>query len=522
MKNHIMAAAAAVCVFAATAFAEESPWSHFDLESTDAGGITVHYEKCLAPDIGEVVTAVAEEASSGGQLKDVAARLMSSDAIFQEMDRLIGPLDNDSIEQQRKLAFAQLAGTSFLSFIGARDVYILRARTVKDFMHAGGALPKLTYDRDSDKCTFTALTSEGAISDVPVLIQAGQTPMEALTAMFVAGGIPYRMGVAFHEVAELSIYTRLQPRDSYLRWFHDGFANAIAEYLLREHLGADAAEKFMSAFPAKKFAGMKPDLNLRFWQMASFEIMTPGKAERDMKGARYAYATVEADHLITEHGIGCVKTILDSVPAGGVDRDGLVAAIRDATGEDVTARLDAYQRFKTADEGYRTYADAYAGAVERKDYEAALGCLMRMDEVSGVYDADRYDREARMLMAMGNEDIGARAFLSRLDLLRQPNQTAVRHEVNVLFVDYALDCKDPSPAYPAADELLAANADYVPAMTVRMVRLARAGKQDEAGAVARRIISLDPDRQSPYRKRAEALIHEAKTAVSVESTAKAR
>ena len=500
--------------------AEKAVWEAFELKSEEVDGVTVYYEESLAdtmPDVREILKGfLAEQARTQQSLSHLLAK---SKEVLEDVNRIVGAKpDGEALKKQQEVLSFIVRKTAPAFNLAEAKVPVVKRGTIKDYLRKGGSLRGFTYDKATDTAVFKSGSrirqgdpGEAPALDLLVPVNGPEDVKGAAEAVFGALRQMTRdiAGLALHEVVEFVIVNeRLRPRDPYFRWFSDGFANAIAIRLLKKHVGESEATSFAGLQDPKRYTDLERNLNLYYWMGADWRIESPLESEERLEKARYAYATLEAQRLIEEHGIQCVAAILDKVATyEKKDSRNLVAATREVTGEDVEKRFRRYQNFDTAAEGVRQYADQFNQAMARKDYAAALSNLIRIQELRGPWDDLRmYGNAAYLLFRMGHEAAGDRVMHKQLALLKRHGLEKPHLGMQKLFVQYALRSRNFKKAYETAEEILKVDGDFVLALTVRMDRLATSGKIAEAKQVARRILELEKDTTSAAYKLAERLL----------------
>src|SRR5690606_3616105 len=113
-----------------------------------------------------------------------------------------------------------------------------------------------------------------------------------------------------------------------------------------------------------------------------------------------------------------------------------------------------------------------------------------------------------ILYRMGAEALADEVYAKQLALLEATGQAELLHEMRLRHLQYALHTDEAWKAYGTAEELLAKNADYVPALAVRMQRYVEEADFDNAGLTAQRILAVDKTPGSPYPKLARELLEQ--------------
>ena len=504
------------------------PLKAFDLAAFDARGLTVRYEKSLEGELAAVKDAIsAHQDAEAEQAKKLAAIGAKADELIDQVNQIIGlsPTKEQRESQQRLFGgFLKMGGDALFAPGSGRTVCLLTRNSIKEHMRKGGALPGFSYDAKEDSVTYNLqIDLHGGIADVreriiPVGEQAAAKDLRQVLA--VLGRVrrtDWVAGLALHELSEISMMSyrfRPAPGDPYWRWFSEGFANAVAVHVLKKHVGAEESAAFAGSYEMTPFLQMKEQIDLRHWMSLGLGIEAPVESEQRLKEARYAFAMHEALRLTDKYGIDVVGRILDKACKDAVNESGnLVAAIQAVTGQDMGKRLDAYQSFASEDEGIASHAKAFNAAMDRKEFAAALPHLLRIHELrskkEGRPDPGFYANAALVLFRMGMEQAGDRVILDHADFCKGSGATGAYVAMHALFIDYALKCRNLKKAVASSDVVLAAKPDDVPALAVRMLKVADSD-MGSAKEIAARIVRLDGESNSNWVVAAKRVL-EAKT-----------
>ena len=317
------------------------------------------------------------------------------------------------------------------------------------------------------------------------------------------------IGASLHEVAEVTmIGLRLKPVDPYYRWFSEGFANVVAIHILQQSVDPDVAAEFSAAYDVAPYKDLEGEINLPYWMGAFHCIETPLESEERLSYARYCYSTHEARRWVEAHGIECVAAILDKacVKPNGNDSRQLFAALKAVTGEDAEQRFQKYQSFTDRADGLQQYSEKFNAAMAKKDDAAALPMMFRVRELRGEPDVRFYGNAALLLFRMGHEAAADRAILDHADDCRDRGMKDAHLALHATFIHYATTLGDPKRAIASSDIVLQAHPDHVPALALRLFKLGPTGDKEEIVRVARRIIELDTDPKSRWRRFAETVL----------------
>jgi len=486
-------------------FSDPHPaWKQLNLHEANVAGATIYYEKCFEPNLPVFERAYKEIK----QKTEQEVITIKKEDIVADINRIVGAVDPNTQAQCRVLdtvidLIGQMANAE-------HTFYITKTDTIKNILRSGCQLPNLEYDMTIDEATyqpafeFTSSQPLKAI-ELMILIDSNESFKDGvskfLKVLDTPGGIR-KVGVAIHELTEVTILSRLKPRDMKWRWFTDGFAEAITCELLRKHYGVDAAADWASIRDVRKYDDLQKEVNLMYWLSVPYCVRPTLECEQRLSLARYAYATHEAQRLIERYGLDCVRKILDKVCTLKYQTSqDLLYAIKNVTGEDMQDRLHLYQTFRKKKEGIDKYNVLFEVARQREDYEQMLINLTRKLELSPFQflpvSLKLRKQIALTLFKLGEEKSGDQTMLDVLQRLRQPGIIAIYDYFSEQFLDYALECDNPHKARKIAEEVLTKYPNSPSGQTVNMRLLADSGNLDEAGRVAAKIL-LFTDADSLY------------------------
>jgi hypothetical protein len=418
VKKDLRLVLIAVLLGGYAAAAQSDPWHQLNLSTTDIAGTTVHYEKCFEPNLPFFEKTYRQFVKATKSKK--TEPLQNKDQIIAEINRILG-IEDPNIETQRQMLDDLTRPLPFPK----PTFFLVTQTTVKDFLRAGGKLPNFTYNRSTDRAeyhlqfkTSDEQTTQFAfpLKSEAVFEQVVAAVFEKLTENFSSSpGSSARVGLAIHEVAEAGLVSRLKPQGPYCRWFTDGFAHAITCEILTRHISENHAREYREALDFRQYNDLENQINLRYWmagQYCVFLLGSPIDYEQRLTEARYAYAMREAQRLIDKHGIDCVRKILDEL-SGAESRTGddISNVIEKITGEDMEARLNRYQTFRTREQGIPKYAIPFNVASKNNDYEKMLINLLRLMELH------EFQFSANNLQSWMNA-----AWLTPKRLKKQPNK----------------------------------------------------------------------------------------------------
>jgi len=509
----ILALASSCKLSGATAAAELNGWEKLNLSSINIEGTTVYYEKCFEPKLPIFEKAYKQLITKIGEKRLTAAE---KGQIIADINQILGITEGDTEWQHRML-------TEFLSFfpMAKPTFYLVKRETTKNFLRAGGKLPNFTYDKTTDmaeyRLEFKGTSETGPSEDIEVTFPLGSEATfekevnQIFEMLYKSVFGPAKIGIAFHEVVEISLLKRVRPQDPYWRWFSDGFANAITIEILKKYSGDENAEEFAKAYDVNEYKKLEKEINLRYWMGLNFCIRTPLEYESELRMARYTYATYEAQRLIEKHGFDCVRKILDEVctkkTRTGQD---ILQTIKKVTGEDIQQHLNHYQTFETRKEGMAKYVSLFNAASDKKDYEQMLINVIRLLELQDSQlsstSLQMRRKAALWLFKLRYEKAGDEVMVSFMEELKRNAPQELYDYFSSGFVIYALECNNPQKAQSAAERILKKYPVHPPALTVRMQMLADEGKLVEAKKIAQRICALVKEEQSLYYKSASDIL----------------
>jgi len=492
----------------------QAGWERLNLSETTLAGTKVYYEKILEPNLPAFERELTKFLAGRAKLAEFVAKRQE---IVADINRILGATDPNAEAQGKMLVrFATMFSQVKMTF------YVARAGTIKDFLRSGGQLPNFSYDRASDTALYNPriYVPEGAAPPekydfcIPILPdkEFGQYVAGVFDMLKEFVG-PSIMGVAIHEVTEITLLRRARPTDPYWRWFSDGFANVITFQLVEKYTGKEAAELFIHGFDPNEKQGLANQVNLRYWMLANYCVYTtdtPVKAESQIDYARYAYATVEAKRLVDAHGIGCIREILDRIaPKDKRDGSDLLQVVKDVAGEDMEPRLARYQSFETREQGLKKYSEAFKAASAQDNSEQMFVNLLRAMELQkpgpSFENLKNFLNAALLLHKMGHDEAGDTVMQNMVELYSKDSVVNGRHAAAEAFVFYALNCDQPQKARKMADEVLQRAPEHVPSLVVKMLLSRDEANMAEARKYAAEVCRLAEKDSRAYRVAAEVL-----------------
>jgi hypothetical protein len=500
-----------LCCCPAFVFAQADPnnWQKLNLSSTTIAGATVYYEKSFEPNLPFFEKKYKEFLSQRKQNDVFDAK---KDQILADINTILGVTAEPNIAlQEQALNFFNKG----FSNLGITTFYLVKQSTTKDFLRKGGTLPNFTYDKAKDEVSFnpqfTGSSKDANIKNelaIPIASSESFDNSVATILQILQYAIEQNIGVgiAIHEITEMTMMMRVKPDGPYWRWFSDGFANAITDELLKKHFGKQFADNFVKTHDVNDYRELQKELNLRYWMSGQYCILPedmPTERGKSFSTARYAYATFEAHKLIDKYGIDCVRKILDEI-AAKESRTGseLIATIKNVTGEDMDARLNEYQTFEKWQDGNNKYVAAFNKISDTKDYEQMLFNLLRGNELFFVSEqkmqimVDEHTNAAANLFKMGFQKQADTIMTNLIDSLSKSALPNGRESGLQAYIIYTFDCNQPTKARQFAEELLKTVPDNPYALTVKMLAFLDDKKLDQAKELANKVINQQKNKNS--------------------------
>jgi hypothetical protein len=486
---------------------DSNNWEKLNLSSKTIAGATVYYEKSLEPNLPFFEKIYREFLSQKSQNEAINDK---KEQILEDINTILG-VTEPNITMQGKVWTEFSRGFSSIKM----TFYLIQKNTIKDFILAGGQLPNLTYDKDSNMVISAfkyEFTSKDGVADdfemaFPIVSKETFEKDVSNTLNALQKGFRFTPGIVIHEITEMTMMMRVNPKGPYWRWFSDGFANAITYELLKKHMGTQSADDFMEFYDVNDYNEMKQELNLRYWMSANFCILSddmPTESGKRFISARYAYATFEARRLIDKYSLDCVRKILDDISAKE-SRTGsdLIVTIKNVTSEDMDVRLNEYQTFDKWQEGRNKYIAAFNKISDTKNYEQKLFNLLRGNEMFFVSEQkmqnllQEHTSAAGNLFKMGFEKQADEVMTKLVDSLVKSGYPNGREAGLQAYILYTFDCNQPTKARQIAEELLKTVPDNPYALTVKMFAFLDDKKLDQAKELANKVINQQKNKDSP-------------------------
>jgi len=455
MRRLILIFAAVLLSFSETGQAQAPPgWEALHLKTTTLAGCAVHYEPVFEPNLPHLEAHLKKFLAPA----DTKRPPIDPNEVVAEVDRLIGPSDWKPSEQKK------LFETFYRDFLADTrwTFFVVTQKGAKDFLRAGGRLPNFTYDKKTDTANYIFSVDLQHASEVEMTLPLKSPDDIAEPLDLIFGQLNQfarqtnNPSIALHELVEISILRRVKLQGNGWRWFHDGMANALAGWLLKQY-----RIPFELLHDPKESADLEKQCNLQYWPYLKYEPFgnnSPIKAEEELTQARYAFAGREANYLLEKYGEGCVRKILDEMAtAKGPRGQVLLAAIQKVTGENFAPRLARYQDFATPEEGIKKYTEALQAATKGKDLDQAISCQFRLMELRpDPFHPDnlRGWRETAMSLArQGRVEDGERLINQCVEIFQDSPLPEGKEAAQQLFFDFMLATDQPSKAvkYGKAD-----------------------------------------------------------------------
>ncbi|MBN2181171.1 MAG: hypothetical protein JW715_04595 [Sedimentisphaerales bacterium] len=502
-----------VCVRAQT---DPNAWEKLNLNSTTIEGATFYYEKSFEPNLPFFEEKYKEFLD---RRKKQHVLISKKAQILADINSILG-IEDPPVEMQENFRKALIG--AFPSFENM-TFYLVKQSTTKEFLRSGGELPNFTYDKASDTALYdpqieiSGKDKQNKNFEYVFLISSSDnfekdTDVNFQILQNLFGDIS--MDLMIHEIVEMTLLRQVRPTDPYCRWFSDGTANAITYELLKKHAGSEYADGFIKDYDVNDFRDLHKELNLRYWLSGNLCLLVgdmPTETGQRYNYARYVFATYEVQRLIDNYGINCISVIIDEISAKQ-SRTGndLLETIKNVTGEDMDARLAAYQSFEQSRQGIEKYATAFNEASKKKDYEQMAFNIFRMHELRLPSQVEQlmydYKYSATFLFEMGYEKQADQIMENCISFFSNPGFKNGRLAASEAYIFYALDCNKPLKARDAAEEILKDSPYNVQALTIRMYVHLADKQLNEAKELAKKIITLSEDEKSRNYRAASAVL----------------
>lgn len=511
------------CLLSPIAIAADDPWAPLGLETTRIVGVPVHYTPSLEPGLDDLADAMDEWLPKLQRTTaEVRAFADKSEPILADLNRIVGydPEEHGDLDQPGILR-AFLLTLPILGLDGADEIaplYLIEQESIRTYLREGGELPDFTYDPTTDSVTFrwtwhgagnsaTGMTTNTQ-SALVIPVADAEDVAEQATSVFRTFHRPFKQSnmihVALHETIEFTLLHRMNMTQTNGRWFMDGYADALADYLMREHVAPEATADFRSG-DLERYADLASEANLLSWRMSPTGFDLPVDSEQRLRQARYTFAMHEAMGRVQRHGPGHVGIVLDRVAnQEGRDSEALLDAMQAVIDEDVAEQLRAYQPFATAEQGIDLYRSRIDEAVVASDAAAELHARLRLFELTQATTGREVTRISRLLRRLGAADAAIKPFdqmLAMYQARRGRSEEALQRTATAIHGAAIAEAhaQDALPlAYAHAEALLEIDSDNVLAFHVRLHQQVGAHDWDAAEATARHILERAPDDSSTH------------------------
>jgi len=430
-----------ILFLAALTIAAEPPqgWLELGLEPRPVEAATLYLDPKLAEHASEFERAVAQFVQSRRIREEQLGRIDAS--VEVKLRQVLGVQSDEKAAETlaQTLAITRDLGQRWIAPPEKLRFYVTVKSTVQDYLARGGRLDSVVIDPQTGgpvlqlgwkvkKKAGEALVGD-PLEHIPVPIQEqSQVPPGEQFRQFLGGLEKLSSigpGILLHEAVEMVLLHQLADSrytDPCIRWFTDGFATAVAAHMLREIGMPDEARSIFAVWGRpEEYDDIRGQVNLRWWLNLSYtvydsvraaEYQTPAAGDADsfferearLSNARYLFSAIEAQRLIDEHGIDCVKAILGSIrQEQRISSDRLIRIVHEVTGEDIEARLRAYQSFASREDGDAPHSDAYVVARRGGNAGEALYQLLRVMELrlgTGDAPAAFYGQAAELLIEL--------------------------------------------------------------------------------------------------------------------------
>lgn len=485
--------------------ADPNTWGKLNLASIEVAGTTVYYEKSLEVKLRVFEQAYKQYLAERSKYKSIVANRKK---IVNDIKKILGISDAEMGDVKK--IFEQFC--SILT-IDPKRFCLIKETTIRDLLRSGGELPGFTYDEGTDKIVYKTEFMGGP--DMPawqweefiIPVFSDEEFAKDVNSILQRLG-PSRAFLFVHELVEVLIVTkRLRPQYPHWRWFSDGCANAITFEILKKYAGPEVAAEFVADFDVNQYRDIEKEINLMYWMGAGYCIETPLGYEKRLQEARYAYSMYETKRIIESYGIDSVCRILDEFCSrqSKTSRD-FFQAIEAVTGEDIEKRLRRYQTFEASEQGLAKYNSRYSAAKAENDAEGKVTSLLRYVELlDSQYSNISLLMRVRIsweLAEIGYEKSGYEALHKCIQLLSRGGMPYARERAMEAFVIYALQANKPCKAKTIADAILKRYPEHMPSLTVCMKCWVDSGQLGKAKTLAKKIMDLEKDQNSPAYKTA--------------------
>ena len=431
-------------------------------------------------------------------------------AIMDDVISIVGGTDETRKFMEKNFSqISELGSDLSLPLTGSGNtIYLVMQTVIKDYLRKGGSVPNIQYDKEADEASyqfFFELGKDNSSNQEALIPLVSSRDKKGITESIffnlhnqVAGKSKDMDYIMIHEVAEMAILRRLKSNDPYVRWFSDGFANAITREMLKKYFTQKDVDDFLATNSAAKYDGFRKEANLQYWMSLNYVSTNdwPVRRESELSLARYCFATELALEIVDAHGIDCVGKIIEKylsdrdVTANGVMPD----IIAKYTGFNVREKMLQYQKFKTVDDGIAYYDEKLKEIDAEKDPDDKIYYLMRKLELID----DCYSPKAlyvrieigNVLYDSGRTDFARRFVTDFADDMCRFWDGNINTGGLEFMIFFSLGVDEPEWAVKYADDMLKGNPDHTNALAVVMKTTK---DKQQARKLAEKIIGLEKD-----------------------------
>ncbi len=512
--------------------ADDSPfYEKMGLKKTTIESATIYYEACFEEKLPVFIEEYKDynktTAESRTQKQIPMHKLISlKNAITDDINNIVG--GNDGLKTFLKKKFDDLikAFPSIPNVFSEKEnvSYLVLQSTSKDYLRAGGALPNLSYDKETDTARYKlefSSESNNPIEQSEILfpfssVEKFEVETQRIFSMLLKAISKTSVlfeHIGIHEIAELAIVRQMRSGDPYKRWFTDGFANTITHDVLLRHYSQEVADIFIAGYSTEPYKELENQLNIKYWMSAQFAFMNklPLKKEDRFDYARYCFATQEAKQLVDVYGIEIIKKILAQYKnLEDKNTDSLYSVIQKVTGEDLRKRFEKYQNFQTRKEGYVHYERQYEQAMQEKNVKVMIFSMLRMLELCeqpfSRNSLNLRKNIATLFYLTGQKELANQFITEFADFMLQSRDPQNRFVGRHLVVLYALGIHNPEVAYNYARQTFEENPEEIHAMAIVMHQLSKENNMQKAQELARKICKMEPDNKHPCYQMAKQVL----------------
>ncbi|MBN2456101.1 MAG: hypothetical protein JXB29_06130 [Sedimentisphaerales bacterium] len=526
MKKEIFVFCWCMCLNSIPLWGADDPpfYEKMGLKKTTIESAIIYYEACFEEKLPVFIKEYKNHkktiAESRAQKQIPMYKMVSlKNAIIDDINNIVGGNDDLTAFLKKKFdglikAFPSIPNT----FVGKEKVfYLVLQSTSKDYLRAGGILPNLFYDKETDtaeyKLGFSSESNNPLEQSENLLpfssVEKFEVEIHEIQRIFsmlleATSEAPVHLEyIGIHEIAELAIVRQMRSGDPYKRWFTDGFANTITHNVLLRHYSQEGADTFIASYSAEPYKELENQLNLKYWMSAQFALFSfmgkcPLEKENRFNFARYCFATQEAKRLADVYGIEIIKKIIVQYKdLEDKNTDSLYSVIQKVTGEDLRKRFEKYQNFQTRKEGYVHYKKQYEQAIQEKNIKVMIFSMLRMLELCeqpfSRNSLNLRKNIATLFYLTGQKELANQFITEFADFMMLSSDPQNRFVGRHLVVLYALGIHKPEVAYNYARQTFEENPNEIHAMAIVMHQLSKENNMQKAQELAHKICKMEPD-----------------------------